>query len=124
MMKKILIIDDDDLFRGMIKKLLEKAGYAVTEANDGQVGLKMMPELSPDLVITDILMPNMDGLETITALQKDDPNIKIIAISGGGRISSTCYLPLANTMGATRCFDKPFDNKEFLQAVKELLASP
>jgi CheY-like chemotaxis protein len=122
-MKNILIIDDDDLFRGMTKKLLEKSGYTVAEASDGQSGLKVAAEMSPDLIVTDIIMPNMDGLETITALRKNEPTMKIIAVSGGGRIASTCYLPTAKVMGAHKSFDKPFDHNEFLEAIKELLSS-
>ena len=122
-MKKILIIDDDDLFRGMTKRLLEKEGYTIVEAVNGLEGVRVAVEMVPDLVVTDIIMPDMDGLETISSLRKDNPEIRIIAVSGGGRIASTCYLPTAEVLGAQKSFDKPFKTKEFLNAVNELLSS-
>ena len=120
-MKKILIIDDDEVFREMTKQMLERAGYSVAEAIDGFDGGKVVSNMSPDLVITDLLMPNMDGIEMIRFLREHNPEIKIIAVSGCGQMASTTYLPMARKLGAHSSFDKPFDNKKFLGVVKDLL---
>ena len=121
MMKKILIIDDDDLFRDMMKKLLERAGYQVFEAMNGYDGLKMAEKMNADLIVTDIIMPEKEGIETIIELRKDHPETKIIAVSGGGRLTPEFHLSLAQKMGVQKSFAKPFDNKQFLAAVKELV---
>ena len=120
-MNTILIIDDNDLFCGMLKQLLENEGYDVIVASEGNSGIKQFQENKPDLVICDIIMPEKEGLETITVLQNIDNKTPIIAVSGGGRVGPEMYLELAETMGARYTFTKPFVNKEFLQAVAECL---
>jgi len=119
-MKKILIIDDNELFRDMMKELLERAGYQVFEAINGNDGLKIAGEISADLIVTDIIMPEKEGLEIIIELRKDNPEVKIIAVSGGGRLTPEFHLSLAEKLGVQKSFTKPFDNKQFLAAVKEL----
>ncbi len=121
-MKKILIIDDDEVFREMTRQMLERAGYSVAEAIDGFDGRRVVSKMSPDLVVTDLLMPKMDGIEMIRFLRENNPEIKIIAVSGYGQMASTTYLPTARVLGAHRSFGKPFENKEFLSVVKDLLA--
>ena len=119
--KKLLVIDDDAKIRRVLELKLRKGGYQVLVAADGEAGLNLLKGQQPDMVITDILMPGKDGLETIMALRRDFPEVKIIAISGGGRIGPDDYLRLAKKFGAQRTFTKPFTGKELLQAVKELL---
>lgn len=121
-MPHILIIDDDDLFRMMLKDLLETEGYQISEANNGESGLSQFHKSRPDLVITDIIMPDKEGFQTIRELQKASPTIKIIAISGGARrANSPNYLSLAEDFGADRTFPKPFDRHKLLQAIRELI---
>lgn len=120
-MKKILVIDDDEQFRVMLKVLLEHQGYSVILAFDGNNGFAKFGEESPDLVITDIIMPEQEGIETIGKIRKANKNIPIIAVSGGGRSGPDSYLPLARGLGASKTFSKPFDREEFLGAVTECL---
>ncbi len=121
-MRRILVIDDDVQFRKMLCQVLERAGYEVVEADNGKKGVKLFRAQPTDLVITDIIMPEQEGIETIRELKRDFPDVKIIAISGGGRIDSKDYLELAGQFGVTRTFGKPLDREEFLAALEELLA--
>ena len=105
----------------MLKKMLEKAGHEVDLALNGRDGLALFEKNRPDLVITDIIMPQKEGLETILELRKMYPDLKIIAISGGGRIGPDEYLPSAKIFGANMIFQKPLVQKEFMQAVSLLL---
>jgi YesN/AraC family two-component response regulator len=121
MMTKILIIDDEPSVRKTLKKLLEKNNYQVIEAQNGDIGIKVCLECKPDLVITDLIMPKKEGIETIRELKKQKPNIPIIAISGGGVNGPEMYLNLASEFGAIRTFAKPIDNKIFISAIKEIM---
>lgn len=120
-MAKILVLDDEPSILIMIKKMLEKAGHQVDVALNGNEGMKLFDQNKPDLLITDIIMPEKEGLETIFELRKKYPDLKIIAISGGGRISPEGYLPGAKLLGADMVFQKPLIQKEFLEAVSSLL---
>jgi|SRR5665811_981644 len=123
-MAKILVLDDELSILLMIKKMLEKAGHEVSLALNGREGMQLFEKSRPDLLITDIIMPEKEGLETIFELRRKFPELKIIAISGGGRISPDGYLPGAKLLGADMTFQKPLDQKEFLQAVSQLLNKP
>jgi CheY-like chemotaxis protein len=123
-MSKILVLDDEPSILLMIKKMLEKAGYEVIVASNGKEGMRLFERDKPDLVITDIIMPEKEGLETIFELRRMHPDLKIIAISGGGRISPDGYLPGAKLLGANMVFQKPLVQKEFLEAVASLLEDP
>lgn len=120
-MKRILVIDDDWQMREMMHQALERAGYEVVDAANGKIGLNLHRDKPVDLVITDLIMPEKEGIETIRELRKDYPELKIIAISGGGRASAEGYLSVAKTIGADRTLSKPFDLKNILETVKELL---
>jgi CheY-like chemotaxis protein len=120
-MAKILVFDDEPSILLMIKKMLEKAGHEVDIALNGREGMELLEKNKPDLVITDIIMPEKEGLETIMTLRKRYPEIKIIAISGGGRIGPEGYLPSAKHLGADMVFQKPLVQKEFMEAVALLL---
>jgi YesN/AraC family two-component response regulator len=121
-MSKVLIIDDEPYILLMLKKMLEKAGYEVDLASNGKEGMDLFAKASADLVITDIIMPDKEGLEIIMEMKKQRPDLKIIAISGGGRISPESYLECAAHFGASRVFQKPFKQKELVSAVNELIA--
>jgi len=122
-MKRILVIDDDSQMRDMLRKVLERAGYDVVDAADGKIGTKIHRQEPVDLVVTDLIMPEKEGIETIREFRRDFPQLKIIAISGGGRIGAHGYLGVAKPMGAHRIFSKPFDLTKFAETVKELLDS-
>jgi two-component system, chemotaxis family, chemotaxis protein CheY len=119
-MAKILIIDDDKMVRDTLRMLLTAAGHHIIVANDGKQGLKAFAEIQPDLVITDILMPEKEGVETIGDIRKIS-KVPIIAMSGGGRVGNMSFLTVAQQFGANRTFAKPFQIDELLNAVKELL---
>lgn len=123
-MKRILVTDDDEMVRYMLRKALERAGYEVVDAPDGKQGMKLCNEKSVDLVITDIFMPEKEGIETILDFKRRFPDMKIIAISGGGRgrLVPEVFLGMAKEFGAIRVFTKPIDLKELLVAVQELLS--
>lgn len=120
-MAKILVFDDEPSILLMLKKMLEKAGHEVDLALNGKDGIALFEKNRPDLVITDIIMPEKEGLETILELRKRYPDLKIIAISGGGRIGPDGYLPSAKLFGADMIFQKPLIQKDFMQAVSLLL---
>lgn len=120
-MKKILLVDDDEMVRYALRKYLSREGYDVTEADNGVSALKQVKENRFDLVITDIIMPEIEGLELIRTLKKNQPSLPIIAISGGGRIDKAEYLSLADLMGVTTTLSKPFDPEELGIVLRDLL---
>ncbi len=120
-MAHILLIDDDDQIRIMLRRMLEAEGYEVVDASNGKEGIRLYREDPADLIITDIIMPEKEGIEVIMELKKDFPDVKIIAISGGGQIDAEEYLQMAKMLGAKFTFTKPFERKELLDAVKEIV---
>src|SRR5712692_5806019 len=108
MSKQILVIDDDMMVRRSIEIILAEAGYAVSAADSGVEGLKMFSEQLPHLVITDIIMPDKDGVEVILELRKIWPG-PILAISGDGRTGRSGYLKAARRLGASATLAKPFE---------------
>src|ERR1700720_612940 len=122
-MAKILVIDDDVIVRKTIIRLLEDGGYKVLSAEDGLRGMAMFRSERPDLVITDIIMPEQEGIQTITEMRAAKPDAKIIAVSGGGRVGNTDFLPIARDVGAMDVVPKPFDSDEFVAIVENCLSS-
>ena len=120
-MARILIIDDEAMIRNLIVKILEREGYETITASDGKEGIKSHRENPADLIITDLIMPEKEGIETIMELRRDFPDVKIIAMSGGGNIDPETYLRIAKTMGAIKTLAKPFNRKELLKTIQELL---
>lgn len=120
-MARILIIDDEDQSRNMLCQALTRAGYEVLTASDGNEGIELFRTVRADLIITDILMPDKEGLETIMDLRRDFPDVKIIAMSGGGLTGNLNFLDIAERLGAQRTLEKPFHLQEVLQLVQELL---
>jgi DNA-binding response OmpR family regulator len=121
--KDILVIDDDQQFRRMICMILEDAGYEVRSAENGLAGLGMFMKERPDLVITDLYMPEKEGLETIMELRQTDKNIRILVVSGGcPHMNMSEMFTMAGIFGADAALPKPFDIGVFLQKVKELLS--
>ncbi len=120
-MARILVIEDETILCTLMKDALEKAGYEVMTALDGRKGMRLFSEQPCDLVITDILMPEKEGLEIILELTKQFPTVKIIAISGGGSSLGDYLLDVAQEFGAQRVLWKPFQIKQLVAAVKEVL---
>jgi len=123
-MARILLIEDDEQFRRMLRAVLEHAGYMVEEAQNGRQGVAHCRATPADLVITNIVMPEQEGFETIRILRQEFPALKIIAISGGGLRRNLDYLAVAQQLGAWRTLRKPFEMRELRAAVGEGLQSP
>jgi DNA-binding response OmpR family regulator len=122
-MHRILLIEDDDNVRKMLRRTLVAAGYDVQDAANGALGIEYYLHQRSDVVITDIVRPDREGLETIRELRRLHAGVKIIAMSGGGRGSSQDYLKLAHQFGALRTLSKPFSGDEILTVVAEVLAA-
>lgn len=120
MSTKVLIIDDDEILNEMIAVLLQSHSFETISAFNGKEGVDALRNEGIDLVITDIIMPDKEGLQTIREIKSISPQTPIVAISGGGK-NNADYLSMAGLMGADRTFRKPFDHEEFLTAINELL---
>ena len=123
-MASILLIDDDENLRLVAAEVLRADGHTVDTANDGKSGLELYKAWLPDLVITDIVMADMDGLQLIEELRKLTPRPRIIAMSGDAKLSVPVYLPLAKGLGVDRILAKPFQPGVFRQTVSDVLAKP
>ena len=123
-MAKILIIDDEKPIREALSALAIAAGHEPLCAADGRQGMAKFASFQPDLVITDILMPEQEGVETINELRKLSPDLPIIAISGGGRAGSMSFLKIAERFGANRTIAKPFAASVIMAAFNDLLPKP
>jgi DNA-binding response OmpR family regulator len=122
-MKHILVVDDDEAVRNLLKVILEREGYEVSAAADGKQAVRLFRGKPSDLIITDIIMPEQEGLKTIFDLRQQHPEVRIIAISGGGQYGLGNYLDAAVALGADETFAKPFDRVELLKAVRTLLSN-
>ena len=123
-MTRVLIIDDEAPIRSMLKLMLERDGYEVAEAPDGMEAIRIYRQNPADLIITDLIMPNQDGIGMIIALKKEFPDVKIIAMSGGGLNKPDGYLKGAKKLGAACTLTKPIDRDEMLEAIKNVFQSP
>ena len=121
-MARILIIDDDDTLRGIIVKSLTYAGHQVTQTNNGRKGVELFRSDPTDLVITDMVMPEQEGMETIKILHREFPQLRIIAMSGGGHGAAEHYLQVAGVSGANAMIRKPFSPDALIELVKTQLA--
>ena len=121
-MASILLIDDEDLLRRTLRAALEGAGHSVLEAANGREGLDVLDRTEVDLVVTDILMPVMEGIETILAIRRSRPTLKIIAISGAAPRSRVDFLQVAHRLGADEILHKPFAMGALNEAVTRCLA--
>jgi DNA-binding response OmpR family regulator len=120
-MARILLIDDDDLLRGVLAKSLAHAGHEILQASDGKMGVDISRVTSVDLVITDLVMPVQEGVETIVVLRREQPKLPVIAMSGGAT-NSKVYLDIAGKIGARRVLSKPFTPRELVETIEEVLA--
>lgn len=117
---KIIIIEDDIVIRESLKEILEINKYEVITIDSGINLMKIINEFHPDVLITDIIMPDKDGIEIIIEAKKTYPDIVLIAISGGGRIDSESYLNTAKYLGADATLKKPFTHGQLLDLIKNL----
>jgi YesN/AraC family two-component response regulator len=123
-MARILVVEDEELMRDMLAELFKDQGHNTATASNGIEALKAIEEDNFDLIVTDIVMPEKDGLSVILQTKRDNKNIKVIAISGGDKtFSGKSYLKIARNIGVERTIDKPFKREKVLQAVEEVLAS-
>jgi len=122
-MTTILLVDDDDQFRSMLAEVLRRAGYEVQPACNGSEATVIYRNHQTDLVITDLIMPEKEGLETIREIRHINPAVRIIAMSGGGRNGFEDYLKVAKVFGARLVIDKPFSHAEILGAIRKALAA-
>jgi CheY-like chemotaxis protein len=120
-MARILVIDDNAPTRDILRQALERAGHEVVEASDGRVGIECQRIMPAEVIITDILMPEQEGFETIRELRRDFPATSIIAMSGGGQMGCDTLLAIAERLGAQRVLQKPFGLRDLLDAVQQLL---
>jgi DNA-binding response OmpR family regulator len=123
-MARILLIDDDESLRPALRLILLHFGHTVLEAADGKEGLALLDHFRPEVVITDIVMPETEGMAVLMALRQRHSTAKIIAISGGGRQSANDYLHIAKLLGAHQVLAKPFTNESLIAAIEHVLAAP
>lgn len=121
-MARILIVDDEELMREAVRVALEQDGHECHEAENGQMGLLMFEEKRPDIVITDLIMPQKEGIETIRVLRKRHPDAKIVALSGRGGITLNANLERARQVGANATLLKPCNSDEIREAVRALIS--
>lgn len=120
-MAHILVIDDDQVVLMWLKRTLESNGYEVETVLDGNEAISKQHKIMADLIITDILMPGKDGLEIIAELRREFPEVKIIAMTGGGLIEAASYLNMAKAVGAQGAFSKDIDEEVLINIVREIL---
>jgi DNA-binding NtrC family response regulator len=123
-MASILVIDDDPQLRATLRIALNRAGYEVHCANEGEQGIDLLRSHAIDMVISDILMPGKEGIETIIELHKLYPDIKIVAISGGGVTGNIGFLEMAKKFGAVRALAKPFAMTVLIDCLRDLQHAP
>jgi DNA-binding response OmpR family regulator len=121
---RILIIDDDDQVRALLRQILSRDAHEVIEASNGKQGAQVFHEQPVDLVITDLVMPEREGIETIVELRRTHSDIQVIAMSGGGAGDAETYLQGARLLGARRVLRKPFGRQDLLEAVREVIGKP
>jgi len=119
-MAYILILDDDIITQDVLGQICEDGGHHVYKAFNGNEGIRICKNKPVDLIITDILMPEKDGIEIIIEMKNNYPKIKMIAISGGGQIEPEVYLKVAKTLGVSHVFIKPLKREEILASIQEL----
>lgn len=123
-MAQVLVVDDEVLVRETVRIALQRAGHQVTEAADGQKALELLASGKIDLVISDIIMPEVDGIGLILAMRKRHPNLRVIAMSGGGRTRNMDFLRMAKSLGAHSALPKPFTPEQLQNEVRNVLRMP
>ena len=132
-MTRVIVIDDEEDIRIVLKEILDRAGFEVEVAENAADGLDLLRDNGADVVVTDIIMPGKDGVDTVYDIRMEFPNTKVIVISGGGNINprdyeptaikTSAYLASATAAGADMTLTKPFDRNEIVQALNDLVAA-
>lgn len=120
---RVLLIDDEQMVRKIVRKMLERGGHEVTEAENGRLGLQQLKTATFDLVITDIIMPEMEGVETLMTVREQYPSVKVIAMSGGGRTGNIDFLSAAEKLGASAILHKPFTLEALSTAIEQTVGT-
>jgi CheY-like chemotaxis protein len=120
-MPGILLVEDDKELREMLKMSLLRRSFTVLEAENGKDAITHFKPLITDLVVTDLIMPEEDGLKVVIKLRELKPSLKIIAISGGGKVGPGSYLNLAKALGADAIYSKPFSINDLILKIEQLL---
>jgi CheY-like chemotaxis protein len=118
---RILLVDDDEMSRQAVQRMLERAGHTVESTGSGREAIDRYATGEVDLLVTDLIMPEMDGLEIIQEIRRKDPAARILAISGGGRVQAEEYLSVARKFGAVEVLPKPFASQDLKAAVDRAL---
>jgi|SRR3954471_19255892 CheY-like chemotaxis protein len=118
---RILLVEDDNSTRKLFAQLLEHHGYEVSQAENGRAAMQQMQRQPANLVITDMIMPVMDGVDTIVAVRREYPDVKIIAVSESGFSPAENCLKIARALGSHRTLTKPLDPRELLNTIRELV---
>lgn len=121
-MARVLVIDDDEEHRTLAREILKRGAHEVAEAKDGAQGLRLFGQIHPQVVLTDINMPGIDGHAVISALRVANPKVPIIALSGGGPAAKDELLVKALSLGAREVITKPYDFQQLLSAVGRALS--
>jgi DNA-binding NtrC family response regulator len=123
-MIRVLVVDDDDAFRQTVCDLLANGDFEILSAESGAKSFAVLRNQPVDIVLTDIVMPDEDGLEIVRKINKMNPAPKIVAMSGGGRIAATDYLKMAKLMGASATIPKPFKQQQLVDLLQQVFSSP
>ena len=123
-MAVILFADDDPILREIVADMLRSTEHAAIMAEDGQEVLRLLDTIAIDLLVTDMLMPNVDGVEVIMAVREKHPSVKVLAISSGGSVGASYMLHVAKVLGANATMQKPLELASFLSVVEDLLHDP
>ncbi len=119
----VLLVDDDAMVMGAVTMLLEDHGFTVIPAGNGIEALRLYREHKPDLVLTDIIMPEKEGITLIRELRQEFPEARIVAMSGGGRIGNSDYVTIATALGADAGLNKPFDDDQLMKTIGALIGT-
>jgi CheY-like chemotaxis protein len=123
-MPRILLVDDDEALRKLLRLNLVKLGHEVSEARNGKEALALQKRQPADVLLTDLIMPEMEGIETVKEFRLTYPSVRIIAMSGGGRVGTADCLKFARALGADGILAKPFSNQMMAEAIVEVLRKP
>lgn len=116
---RVLLIDDEPMVRKIVRKMLERAGHEVVDVENGREGLHQLKRAEFDLIVTDIIMPDVEGIEVLMTVCEQHPSIAVVAMSGGGSIGNVDFLDVARKLGAAATLQKPFTSEALLEAIDQ-----
>ena len=116
---RVLLIDDEPMVRKIVRKMLERAGHEVVNVENGRAGLDRLERAPFDLIVTDIIMPDVEGIEVLMTVRERHPSIAAVAMSGGGRMGNVDFLEVARKLGAAATLEKPFTQDALLKAIDQ-----